>query len=87
MVNPDDVIDIFKQHSERDKQFITRAMFEKNLHEKRQNHDFSSDMTTLIHPRVDYDFDHAMLTVHDKLITRLQGEAWVGVNSENTAIK
>lgn len=76
LIDLDLVLDVFNQHSERNSQPVTRALFEKNLYEKRRDQGFSTDMQYLIHPSINYVFDQACDFIESKLFEKLPGESW-----------
>lgn len=73
---------IFEKHCDFQKEFITRAMFEKNLHLKKKYQDFKSDILPLLTPETQWDFSRAMKTVEIEFIQKLKGEPWQGSNEE-----
>jgi hypothetical protein len=63
---------------EHERHKVSRAQFEKNLHEKRNDAAFLNDIVPLLASGIDYDADGAMDVVLKTLIQRLPGEAWRG---------
>ena len=57
---------------------ISRALFEKNLLEKRFNPQFTGDIRPLLRPDIDWEFDQAFDFVMATLIARLPGDPWQG---------
>ena len=53
----------------------SRAQVEANLHRKRDDPSFSSDVGPLLRPDIDWDFDEAMDVVLEKIVSRIPGEA------------
>ena len=58
---------------------VTRAMFEQNLAAKKADKVFTADMTPLLAPGQDWNFDHAFDVVWRELIGRLPGDPWKGL--------
>lgn len=52
LIDLDIVLDVFNQHNKRNDQPVTRALFEKNLYDKKTDQGFSTDMQSLIHPSI-----------------------------------
>jgi predicted nucleotidyltransferase component of viral defense system len=69
------VIEVFQAHGEHTEQPITRAMFEKNLFEKRKNDDFKTEIKTLITTDTIWDFEKAYSLVLNKIIAKLPDSA------------
>lgn len=57
---------------------VTRAVFERNLHEKRQQDVFRQDMAPLLRPGFGWDPDAALDRVLRDVVARLPGEPWAG---------
>lgn len=76
MINPELVIDTFNAHCRFTAQSITRAMFEKNLHEKSLYKDFGNDMSVLLANDMQWSFEEAFELVKSELISLLPGEGW-----------
>ena len=60
---------------------VTRAQFERNLHEKARSRGFRRDIQPLLRPdsNQDFDIDEALDVVRERLIRMLPGEPWQGV--------
>ena len=60
---------------------VTRAQFERNLHEKARSRGFRRDIRPLLRPdsNQDFDIDEALDVVRERLIRMLPGEPWQGV--------
>ena len=60
---------------------VTRAQFERNLHEKARSRGFRRDIQPLLRPDFnrDFDIDKALDIVRERLIKMLPGEPWQGV--------
>lgn len=76
--DPEVVIKCFHRYMAQGGHNVTRAVFEANLHQKAHRPDFRGDMNALLHPRLTWDFDHALQVVLKKLVSRLPGEPWKG---------
>ena len=59
---------------------ISRALFEKNLIEKKEDSEFKRDMEPLLTPEGEWNFEEAFDFVMESLISRLPGESWRGKN-------
>ncbi len=77
IINPIKVIEIFNEYYNRYDTKITRAMFEKNLHEKRQHRDFSDEVNNLISSAIKWNFRDAYNLVQGSLIEKLPGNSWL----------
>jgi len=78
IAEPRVLIACFKRYMTENGQKVMRAQFEANLQNKRNHRSFRTDIEPLLRPGVDWDFDTAMNTVLEKIITQLPGEAWKG---------
>lgn len=76
MIDPKITIEVFLAHCRRSNQIVTRASFERNLHEKMQMQDFQNDITNLISNSNNWSLDEAYTLVKDKLVSLLPGEEW-----------
>ena len=75
---PSVLITFFQRYMSESGQAVSRAQFEKNLAGKRNLHDFREDIEPLIRPGIIWDFDAAMDTVIERIITELPGDPWKG---------
>ena len=82
LVNPDRLVACFAQYMEHEKHTVSRAQFEKNLHQKRSDAAFLNDIAPLLASGIDYDANGAMDVVLKTLIQRLPGEPWRGETTE-----
>ena len=57
---------------------ISRAEFEQNLHRKRRNKGFRTDVDSLLSPEIDWSFDDAMDAVLSEFIPKFPGDPWEG---------
>jgi predicted nucleotidyltransferase component of viral defense system len=76
LIDPDVVLKVFLAHCSKDNQNVTRALFEKNLHEKIRFDDFRHDILELVADSKEWSFEHAYDVVKSKLICLLPGESW-----------
>jgi hypothetical protein len=67
---------VFLAHCNKDNQNITRALFEKNLHEKIRFDNFRHDIVDFLADISGWSFDRAYDVVKNKLICLLPGEPW-----------
>jgi predicted nucleotidyltransferase component of viral defense system len=82
LVNVENVIQIFQQYCNREKQIITRALFEKNLSQKYLHPEFKIDMQTLLAQDAEWNFDDAFDFVNDTIINKIPGKSWKGLESK-----
>jgi len=78
LLDPDRVVTCFAEYMKREQHAISRAEFERNLHEKFDDPAFLEDINPLLAANVTYDVRTAIALVHEHLIDRLPGEAWRG---------
>lgn len=76
MINVDIALEVFLAHCNKNNLNITRALFEKNLHEKIRFDDFRYDILGLLSDSKEWSFDHAYELVKRELICLLPGESW-----------
>lgn len=76
LIDIDTVLKVFLAHCNKDGQNVTRALFEKNLHEKIKFDDFRHDILGLLSDSSEWSFEHAYDMVKDNLICLLPGEPW-----------
>jgi predicted nucleotidyltransferase component of viral defense system len=81
LVNPDQIVACFGQYMEHEKHAVSRAEFERNLHDKRSDATFLGDIYPLLAADIEYDAAEAMDTVIRALIERLPGDPWRGDTS------
>lgn len=55
---------------------ITRAMFEMNFAEKLNSGSFSQDISPLLAPDIQWDFEKAAIDVFEKIILLIPGKQW-----------
>jgi predicted nucleotidyltransferase component of viral defense system len=68
----------FLEYIKNEKKNITRAMFEMNFAEKQASGSFSQDISPLLAPGFNWDFEKAAKEVYEKFIPLLPGEKWKG---------
>lgn len=78
LINPNNVLDIFKKYCEFNDELISRAEFEKSLFLKKKNADFKTDILPLLTTETHWNFDEAITLVESLLVRLLQGERWKG---------
>jgi predicted nucleotidyltransferase component of viral defense system len=76
LIDPDIVLKVFLAHCNKDNQKVTRALFEKNLHEKFRFDDFRHDTLALLANDNEWSFEHAYDLIQNKLICLLPGNTW-----------
>ena len=79
-LEPARVIESFLKYMEHGDHTISRALFEKNLIEKKEDSEFKRDMEPLLTPEGEWNFEEAFDFVMKSLISRLPGESWRGKN-------
>jgi len=57
---------------------VTRAEFEKNLHEKMAAPVFLGDVGPLVAPGVEWNMEDVARHVLEKMVSRIPGEPWRG---------
>lgn len=72
------ILEAFLRYMEDGGHQVTRAMFEQNLLEKREDFQFTGDIRPLLRADSDWDFKAAFEFVMDTLICRLPGDPWQG---------
>lgn len=78
LLDPDRVVTCFTEYMKREQHAVSRAEFERNLHEKFDDPAFLEDINPLLAANVTYDVRTAIALVHEHLIARLPGKAWRG---------
>jgi len=76
LASPEDILNVYYKHCERDGNLATRAIFEKNLYEKSLNSDFRNDVRELLSPDANWDFDEAYWSVKENIINLMPGNPW-----------
>lgn len=77
-VDPRRIVETFATYLDADGSRVTRAMFERNLAEKKDDPVFSADMSPLLASGHAWDFDRGIDRVRRQLIALLPGDAWKG---------
>lgn len=78
MLDPQRVITCFTEYLNRQGHSVSRAEFERNLHDKENAPAFLHDIRPLLRADVQYDAQTAMQAVREVLIEELPGEPWRG---------
>jgi predicted nucleotidyltransferase component of viral defense system len=78
VVDPSRILQTFSAYMEHGGHNITRALFEQNMHDKRNDPQFTADIGPLLATGYSWEFDTAASAVQDALIQRLPGEPWRG---------
>lgn len=79
----DRIIEAFRKYMEDGGHQVTRAMFEQNFLEKREDPQFTGDIRPLLTAAAAWDFDTAFEFVLGTLIAKLPGEPWQGRSLES----
>lgn len=72
----------FIEYTKNENKNITRAMFEMNFAEKLNAGSFSQDISPLLAPNIQWDFEKAAIDVFEKIIPLVPGKQWK-YNKEN----
>lgn len=75
------IIDSFLKYMDYADHQITRAIFEQNLLEKKEDLQFSGDITPLLTAEISWDFSIAFDDVMNRLISTLPGSPWQGYSN------
>ena len=78
-VNPSLIVDCFIWYMAHEANPISRAQFEENLHNKSKDRAFRNDISPLLRPDIEWDFDNAVEVVMNQIISRLDGDPWKGL--------
>ena len=86
LIDCNSVINVFNHYCENERTPVTRALFEKNLHEKKHNPDFQNDTVSLITSRSKWSSAEAFELVHEKLVNLLPGKPWKSLSLSKKAL-
>jgi len=75
-MNCSKIIDCFNFYMEKENQIITKAEFQINMAQKRQDEVFFNDIAPLLKAGYEYSYEEAHDLVETSLIHRLSGESW-----------
>ena len=78
LIDPGQVVACFLEYMKHEGHPVSRAEFERNLHEKESDVEFMGDILPLLSPTLHYDAAKAMKLVRRKLIESIPGEPWRG---------
>jgi hypothetical protein len=70
------IITAFTKYLSHENKAVSRAEFEKNLHLKLSDSNFTEDMNSLIRQPEEYDIQKAYQFIMEEVISKLPGEAW-----------
>jgi predicted nucleotidyltransferase component of viral defense system len=76
--HPRRAVNAFTHYIKNEGKNITRAMFEMNFAEKQESGSFEQDISPLLAPDIQWDFEKAAIEVYEKFIPLLPGEKWKG---------
>lgn len=76
LINCQAVVDIFRHYCAKEELSVSRAQFEENLFEKKQQPDFRNDILPLITDRSIWSADEAFDLINTKLVQLLPGKPW-----------
>ena len=75
-VDPARIVEAFTAYLKNEGKHVTRALFERNLEEKRKSAQFSADITPLLASGYTWDRDRAAEAVLTRMIALLPGSPW-----------
>ena len=78
MVDPQRVVTCFGEYMRRGGHSVSRAQFERNLHDKESDRAFLEDIKPLLRTGVDYEAAMAITQVKAAIIEKLPGAPWRG---------
>jgi predicted nucleotidyltransferase component of viral defense system len=78
-INAEQIIECFQHYMQQDSLSVSRAEFEKNMHEKLSSSDFLVDMQALLQVEHKHDPVEEYKLVHQELISKLPGDTWKGI--------
>ena len=73
------LVDCFLAYMEAEGRSVSRAEFERNLAEKLEDPAFTGDVVPLMGQDVEYDATRGAVLVQERLISRLPGDPWKGL--------
>lgn len=76
--NPKKAVQAFLQYIKQEGKNITRAMYEMNFAEKNESGSFSEDISPLLAPTVNWNYEQAAIDVFETFTSLLPGEKWKG---------
>jgi predicted nucleotidyltransferase component of viral defense system len=76
--NPDRIIHAFTVYMEKGGHHVTRALFERNLHDKLRDPQFTADISPLLAQSYTWNSETASAAVSSRLISLLPGDPWKG---------
>lgn len=75
---PDRAVKAFLYYIKEEGKHITRAMFEKNFAEKQTAGSFAQDISPLLAPDINWNFENAAIEIYQKIFSLLPGGKWKG---------
>ena len=76
--SPERIVDAFSAYMKEGGHHVTRAQFERNIHEKLSDRQFTADIGPLLATGRSWDIAAAANAVNKVLIERLSGDPWTG---------
>jgi len=77
-LNPDQVVDCFKQYLAKEEKKVSRAQFDENLEIKKNSEKFLNDIHPLLRPGQSYNMTTGFKLLESKYIPKLPGDPWKG---------
>ena len=74
--DPDRILEAFQRYMTHEENRVSRAQFEMNMDKKMKSDGFLRDITALLPLGTSYNPKRAFELVHEKLISRLEGNPW-----------
>lgn len=76
--DPRNAVSAFLAYMKHEKKHVTRAMFEINFLDKLNAGSFNKDISALLAPSIQWDFEQAAIEIFEKIIPLLPGKKWRG---------
>lgn len=76
--DPENAVKAFRSYTKEEGKNITRAMFEMNFAEKKVSGSFSQDISPLLAPNLNWNYEKAAIDVYERFIPLLPGDKWKG---------
>ncbi len=80
--DPDRIVECFQRYIAHDGTAVSKAEFQANLSYKLHNNVFLEDLQLLVPANIEYDPVSAAKLVQDRLIAKLPGKPWKGIESK-----
>ncbi len=84
--DPKKAVTAFIEYIKAENKNITRAMFEMNFAEKLNAGSFNQDISPLLAPNIQWDFEKAAIDVFEKIIPLIPGKQWKSMKTSEESI-